>query len=438
MAAAILLGIVQGEYVPFTAQLAPAKARLLVRGGDNMSRAYYLARARGFPSDESEVLLFWANDLYLAALEADPDDFRAALSAAILFRELGEPNQVRSLLAPVRSGQFDAKTKHVIAQVYALALTSFPARSAVDGSRRYLSEIGPGPLLTAAGYRGLNKPDLAADTLREAAQRSRPLVYRIIGAAVIDGGMVLVGLAMVVTALLRRGRPRAARLTLQMSPSWGAREAVEALVLWVFAGVLLSRLAGSMAPLTGDPSVYLLLGPSVVAAAVAIGWVWAVARLRAGLGWDFSRGISRIAVGIGATGLAALPVLGLYRLLQIRLGDNPSDNPVLPLLLIPDTHLAKVLLLIVVGLLVPALEETLFRGILFGGLRRHWSFWPAALAAAAVFAVVHLNAPGFAAYLLLGLLFALLFERSGSLVTSWAAHAAFNVFNLMVMFVLFG
>ena len=45
---------------------------------------------------------------------------------------------------------------------------------------------------------------------------------------------------------------------------------------------------------------------------------------------------------------------------------------------------------------------------------------------------------GFLVYALLGLLFAYLFERSRSLVASWAAHAAFNVFNLMLLFALFG
>jgi len=52
--------------------------------------------------------------------------------------------------------------------------------------------------------------------------------------------------------------------------------------------------------------------------------------------------------------------------------------------------------------------------------------------------VVHLDLAGFVAYALLGLVFAYLFERSRSLVAPWAAHAAFNVFNLVLVFLLFG
>jgi hypothetical protein len=120
------------------------------------------------------------------------------------------------------------------------------------------------------------------------------------------------------------------------------------------------------------------------------------------------------------------------------MGVSAADSPVLPLLMVPDTAIAKVFLLVAIGLVVPALEETLFRGILFGGLRRRWSYWPAALVSAAIFAVVHQHVAGFVTYLLLGLIFAYLFEASRSLVTSWAAHAAFNVFNLMLLFALFG
>jgi len=439
MAAAILLGIVQGEHIPFTAQLQPGNAALLARGGDNVAQAYYLSLGRGVPADQAEILLFWANDLYLAALEADPHNRRASLSAAILFRELGQPDEVHSLLRPLRPGEVDERTRRALGQVNALLITESPALGAVEGSREYLTTIGPGPLLTAAGYRAKNKPDLAKATLKEAARRARPLLWRFIAALAVDGAMVLCGLVVVIGALIRRRtRGSVAHEPIPMSPSWGTREAIEAVVLWVFLGVLLSTAANSMAPLSGEPPAYLLLGPSVLSAVVAIGWVWAVARFRAGFGWYLATALKRVAIGVGATGLAVLPVLGLYRGFQLYLGEKPSQNPALPLLLIPDTWVAKALLVLAVGIVIPALEETLFRGILFGGLRRRWSFWPAALATAALFAVVHLNLTGFVAYLLLGLLFASLFERSRSLVTPWAAHAAFNIFNVMMLLVLFG
>ncbi len=38
---------------------------------------------------------------------------------------------------------------------------------------------------------------------------------------------------------------------------------------------------------------------------------------------------------------------------------------------------------------VAALEETIFRGVIFGALRREWPLWPALLASAAVYSILH-------------------------------------------------
>ena len=44
------------------------------------------------------------------------------------------------------------------------------------------------------------------------------------------------------------------------------------------------------------------------------------------------------------------------------------------------------------GIVIPAAEELVFRGLVFGGLRRKWSFGPAASLSAAVFGLYHGNA----------------------------------------------
>ncbi|MFB3880543.1 MAG: lysostaphin resistance A-like protein [Armatimonadota bacterium] len=440
MAAAVLLGMVLGEYLPFTARLEPNKATMFARGGDSMTQLYYLMVARGTPPEEAAQLLGWAADLYVAAYQADPTDFRVALSAAIVLRELGRGDEVQKILPKLRAGQFDQRTRRALGGAYAMLLTSYPSKAAVENSRDYLSGITPGPVLTAWGYRSNDLPDMADRTIEEAARRARPLMVRLVASALVCLGILLSGPAVLVWALVRwlKRRERDEVSGLPMSERWGTREAVEALVLWVFLSVALGNAAVTLAPMDRAPSAYLILAPSLLAAALAIGWVWVVARLRAGIGWTLSSAARSAFVGVGVAGLLVLPVMGLHGLLQQLLRERTADNPILPLLLVPDTALAKAGLVLGVGVVVPALEETLFRGVLFGGLRRRWSFWPAALVSGAIFAVVHMSLAGFAAYLLLGLVFAYLFERSRSLVVSFAAHAAFNIFNLMVVIALFG
>jgi len=133
-----------------------------------------------------------------------------------------------------------------------------------------------------------------------------------------------------------------------------------------------------------------------------------------------------------------VPTLGIYALLQDVLRMSPADDPVIPIVAAPHDWAMRLVVVAAVGLIVPALEEMLFRGLLFGALRRVVKFWPAAAASALLFAVVHMNAAGVAAYFVLGLTFAAVFERTRSLFAAWAAHATFNLVNLAIIFAIFG
>jgi membrane protease YdiL (CAAX protease family) len=73
----------------------------------------------------------------------------------------------------------------------------------------------------------------------------------------------------------------------------------------------------------------------------------------------------------------------------------------------------------------PIFEEFIFRGLIFGGLRRSLGFVPAAVASAAIFAIVHPPAsviPVFG----LGLCTAFAYERSRMLAAPMVVHAVYN------------
>ena len=44
---------------------------------------------------------------------------------------------------------------------------------------------------------------------------------------------------------------------------------------------------------------------------------------------------------------------------------------------------------VIVVLIAPVVEETMFRGLMLRTLMRRWGFWPAALASSAIFALFH-------------------------------------------------
>jgi len=75
----------------------------------------------------------------------------------------------------------------------------------------------------------------------------------------------------------------------------------------------------------------------------------------------------------------------------------------------------------------PICEELVFRGFLFGFLRSRCGAPLAALASSALFAVLHgYSGTGLALVFVFGLVFAWIYQRSGSLLPGIVAHAAFN------------
>jgi ABC-2 type transport system permease protein len=76
-------------------------------------------------------------------------------------------------------------------------------------------------------------------------------------------------------------------------------------------------------------------------------------------------------------------------------------------------------------LAAPPVEEFIFRGLIFGGLRRSLPLLPSILASAAIFAVVHPPVAVVPVFVL-GLCTAFAFERSGALLAPMLAHAVYN------------
>ena len=73
----------------------------------------------------------------------------------------------------------------------------------------------------------------------------------------------------------------------------------------------------------------------------------------------------------------------------------------------------------------PIFEEFIFRGLIFGGLRRLLGLTPSVLASAAIFALVH-PPPAVIPVFGLGVAAALVYERTGFLLGPMMVHAVYN------------
>lgn len=92
---------------------------------------------------------------------------------------------------------------------------------------------------------------------------------------------------------------------------------------------------------------------------------------------------------------------------------------------------------VLVGLLVPLLEEMYFRGCLLPALQDRWGRRTALGVSALAFGVLHLNLLLFPVYFLIGILTGLLYQRRGSILAPLTFHACNNLVSLAVIVTLF-
>jgi membrane protease YdiL (CAAX protease family) len=126
---------------------------------------------------------------------------------------------------------------------------------------------------------------------------------------------------------------------------------------------------------------------------------------------------------------AAITLFGVYSFALDAAGVEPESN-----VSDPGGNVPRIIVLAVLALgFAPFIEEVVFRGFVFGGLRGRWGMGAAALASALLWSLAHFQdsstlplLPGIA---LIGILFAGAYYYTGSLTASITAHFAFNALS---------
>ncbi len=270
-----------------------------------------------------------------------------------------------------------------------------------------------------------DKPD--SDPERQAVLRSAfrmvilmvGLMFAILGAVL--AGMVLLTIAIVLRA---KGKLRG-RLTMPESPG---KLMVEAFAIYLTGFMALPVLILMVFP--GRRTVAILI--SVLAVILAILWPrlrgadWK--SCREALGWHRGRGFWR-EVGAGIlgyiTGLPLLLAAAIFVMLLVRFAGKVPVHPLVnevargPLYLLLWGFLAVVW--------APVVEETFFRGALFGYFRRHLPWAASGICTALVFAIIHpqgwIAVPALA---VIGFNLSAIREWRGSIIASMSAHALNN------------
>lgn len=439
-AAVVGLGLVLGMRLGWIAPLPTAGPErwgtLYRRAGDAFVRMTYLAGAQP-GSGPGRRLLGRAAGYYLLSVSMKPLDKESAVSLALVLHALKRRQEARAILADVAGRPQPQPEKKALSAALITMVSTRPKPEQVMAAEAYLNRLAPGPLLLAGAYETIGEVGGAERQRELAEEQGRRIIPGLVAVLATCGVLLLAGIGGLVVVVVGLARPREPGPQ-PTPPAWGVREAVEALIVWVAlataAGGLLARWGLLPRDLRGGGAA--LAAPSLVAGCGAMLWIWAVTRGRARFGWALGRAGRSAALGIAIGGLAAPIILVVAQLLQLALG--PEEHRLVPAFVTDSDWGSRFALVAATLALVPLIEETLFRGVLFRSLRAVWPFWAAAGASALIFAVGHMSWPALLPYFLVGLVLARLYERTGSLLAPAVTHAAFNAFNLAIIMFLFG
>jgi len=283
---------------------------------------------------------------------------------------------------------------------------------------------------------GLGSDDPARLAVLRPAMRTA-MALTAAGVAVILG--LLAGVALLVTAAVLASQGMLRRS--YRPPPRGEGLLLESFALYLAWFVGISLLGAGMA---GEGGVRWLW--MVLAGAAPLACLWprlrglGGAELRHALGWHRGRGVWR-EVAAGLIGyIAGLPIVAVGLAISSFLARETGVQPSHPIVDAVSTDAWRIMgLLTLASVYAPLAEETMFRGSLYGGIRRPWGLVLATAGVAFVFAIVHPQ--GWVALPALGAIAVVLSaqrEWRGSLIAPVVSHAVNNGILVILLVMLVG
>jgi membrane protease YdiL (CAAX protease family) len=277
-----------------------------------------------------------------------------------------------------------------------------------------------------------NKPD--SDPERKAVLQSAVrmvilMVMLMMGILITVGaGMILLTIAIV---LRKRGK-LPSRLTMPEIPN---NALLEGFAIYLTGFIALPTLIQALFP--GFRIGAILL--AVFAVIMAILWPrfrgsnWK--NYREALGWHRGRGLFR-EVGAGIVGyITGLPLLLGAAVLVMTLSQYAGKTPVHPIVNeVSRGPLHMLMWGLMACIWAPIVEETFFRGVLFGYFRRHLAWATSSMITGFIFAIIHpqgwIALPALA---VIGFNLSVIREWRGSIIASISAHALNNGSALLLL-----
>jgi hypothetical protein len=217
-----------------------------------------------------------------------------------------------------------------------------------------------------------------------------------------------------------------------------ARDALSAAGLIL---VFLLPLAAILMPFVKRDPVKVLFFSILAQAIAIIAATWIITRKRgvpwSKLGWRGNGHMAAIGLGVGVAIFLLVQLLGW--LFAIQSGSGSTNGLFAGAMTQQRSLYTLPALLLASGILAPLSEELFFRGVLYTGLSNSFGSAIGIMVSSAIFTVLHGDF-SLAALLIFiaGIVFALLYKKSGSLMVPIIAHGVHNLLTTLAAFMLMG
>lgn len=437
-------------------RLDSGQAQLLYRIYLAMSFAKTVAPTAD--TDDNNELLRQAVEGWQKLLQREPTNLQVRFAIAVAQAQFGGPAAKTLDAAPVSQQRLD------FLKLRSLVLDPAPKLELLQDRQvaRFISRNPTHRLWLADVYRRAGNPDEAQRQLRLGYGEVAPYITALVALLAAWGMAALVGLISLITLIpwqrqttilpaatdpvsavelpetaapateTGEARPRPFRLR-DITLAQASLGFIAWLVLQIGFQILV-QIIMLLFPITGDKAAATLILStlsSFFAAALVIVGFYLFFRPPVEIGlkklpfWL----TTRVALAVFFLNPVAL---GVARLIEqfFRL---ETQEPSLLMIAAVDSIAARIILLIIVCTLVPITEETIFRGVLFRGIRSQWGVAAGIVLSSLVFAAAHADLAAAVPLFLFAVGLAWSVQRTGSLVPAIIAHGLFNFFQIVLL-----
>ncbi len=258
--------------------------------------------------------------------------------------------------------------------------------------------------------------------------------------------VLIIGIVVDVMLLSRRFYGKKDNMRTYQMPvaSWNIWDVGRVVVLFLFFGymiVIIESILASSVPAFRNDDFRAVFNSSLLDAISVILIIYFIVgqyknKLKS-VGINFKNFTANVLYGVIGY-LAAIPVLFFVLILTaiiIKLANYTPKEQVVVAMFMRQTNPAFLIYTSIFAAIAgPIAEELFFRGFMYSAVKKYIGIFWATMITASIFAFLHGHVVGFLPIMVLGILLAYLYERTGTLVSSVTVHMLHNFSMVLLVF----